>query len=426
VFLPGGTPGRLRGTIQDISQQHAAIIDRAEFEEQLRLAHKMEAVGSLASGIAHDFNNLLSVILTYVGFVVNALPAGDSRRDDLAEVQKAAERATSLTEQLLAFGRKQVLRPVPLSLNHVAAGMHQMLRRIIGEDVSMVQTLDPHLGLAMADRGQIEQILMNLVSNSRDAMPLGGCLTIETANAECQVDQVPGLKAGAYVVLSVSDNGSGMDAEVKARVFEPFFTTKVDGKGTGLGLSTAYGIMRQSGGNISIHSELGVGTTTRVYFPRTTELAPVVVEPPANPMPTAGHGTILVVEDEEGVRNSVARILSDSGYTVLTADSGVEALRKLEAQEGHIDLVLTDVVMPNMSGTILAQELARLWPRTRVLLMSGYSSEVIVHDGSVDPRLPFIGKPFDAASLTAKVCALLGAAAEATSRDEKSPTGGAR
>jgi PAS domain S-box-containing protein len=414
VYSPDGTPWRLRGTIQDVSEQRTALLDRTKLEEQLRLAQKMEAVGSLAGGIAHDFNNLLSVILSYVGFVVNALPEGDSRRDDLAEAQKAAERATSLTRQLLAFGRKQVLQPVPLNLNHVAAEMEQMLRRIIGEDVSMVQRLDPELGLAMADPGQIEQVVMNLVGNSRDAMPLGGRLTIETANADFERDDVAGLDAGPYVILSVSDNGSGMDAATQARAFEPFFTTKDPGRGTGLGLSTAYGIVKQSGGNVSVYSELGVGTTIRVYLPRTSDLAPTVAEPLASAMPAVGHETVLVVEDEEGVRNSAARILSAAGYTVLTAENGIEALRQFDVPEREIALVLTDVVMPKMSGAVLTRELARQWPRTRVLMMSGYSGDAIVHKGILDPGTQFIGKPFNATDLTRKVRTLLDAGPEAT------------
>ena len=407
VYAADGSPLRLHGTCQDVTEQRTAERRQGTLQDQLRASQKMEAVGSLAGGIAHDFNNLLSVILSYVGFVMDALPIGDSRRDDLMEVQKAAERAAGLTRQLLAFGRKQVLQPVPLNLNKVAAGMENMLRRVIGEDITLVQRLDPALGATMADPGQIEQVIMNLVVNSKDAMPNGGRLSMETANFEFYEDQVAGLKAGPYVMLAVTDTGSGMDVETKARVFEPFFTTKEVGKGTGLGLPTAYGIAKQSGGNITVYSEVGVGSTFRVYLPRNASEAEPATGKIACAENTAGSETVMVVEDEAGVRNSARRILGACGYNVLTAENGVDALEKCDAHEGEVDLVLTDVVMPKMSGAAFAVELARLRPQTRILFMSGYSGDAIVHKGILDPGTQFIGKPFSAVDLTRKVREML-------------------
>ena len=409
VYGTDGIPLRLRGTCQDMTDHRAAILLRARLEEQVRLSQKMEAVGSLAGGVAHDFNNLMSVILSYVGFVTDSLPEVDQRRDDLAEIQKAAERAAALTRQLLALGRKQVLEPVPLNMNQVALSMESMLRRIIGEDITLEHSLDPELGLAMADPGQIEQVVMNLVSNARDAMPDGGSLTIETQNIEFDDGQVAGLSAGSYVMLSVSDSGTGMDEATKARMFEPFFTTKEVGKGTGLGLPTAYGIAKQSGGNLSIYSELGVGTIVRIYLPRTYLPETPEAKQEVTPEPEPGHETILVVEDEAGVRKSIDRILSSAGYTVLTAVNGADALRVCETHVGAIALVLTDVIMPKMNGANLARELIRRWPAARVLFMSGYSGDAIVHKGILDAGTEFIGKPFKAADLTRKVRQVLDA-----------------
>jgi PAS domain S-box-containing protein len=407
LHAPDGSPLRLHGTCQDVTDQRNAEQNQGKLQDQLRASQKMEAIGSLAGGIAHDFNNLLSVILSYVGFVMDALPIGDARRNDLMEVQKAAERAAGLTRQLLAFGRKQVLQPVPLNLNKVAASMENMLHRLIGEDITLVQRLDPALGATMADPGQVEQVIMNLVVNSKDAMPNGGRLSMETANFEFYEDQVTGLKAGPYVMLAVTDTGSGMDADTKARVFEPFFTTKEVGKGTGLGLPTAYGIAKQSGGNITVYSELGVGSTFRVYLPRNaSEVAPTT-DKIVCAENTTGSETIMVVEDEAGVRNSARRILGTCGYNVLTAENGVDALEKCNAHEGDIDLVLTDVVMPKMSGAAFAVELARVRPQTRILFMSGYSGDAIVHQGILDAGTQFIGKPFSAGDLTRKVREML-------------------
>lgn len=417
VFGPDGNPVRLRGTCQDVTEQKEADRAHEKLEEQLRVAQKMEAVGSLAGGIAHDFNNLLSVILSYVGFVLDASPAPDPRHDDLMEIQKAAERAAVLTRQLLAFGRRQILQPVPMNLNDSATGVEGMLRRVIGEDIRLVQRLDPQLALVMADPGQIEQVVMNLVVNSRDAMPDGGTLTIETENVELAADQVDGLKAGPYVMFVVSDTGTGMDGPTKARLFEPFFTTKPVGKGTGLGLSTVFGIVKQSGGNVRVYSEPGMGTTFRVYLPRDMSATPAAAKAPAPTAILLGTETILVVEDEAAVRNSTSRVLTAAGYTVLTAEHGADALTQCEAHDGLIDLVLTDVVMPKLGGAPFARELAKVRPEIRILFMSGYSGDAIVHKGILDAGTQFIGKPFSASDLTHKVREVLDADRDAYPTD---------
>lgn len=423
TYSPDGSPTRLRGTCQDVSDQRDAERHQHKLEEQLRVSQKMEAVGSLAAGIAHDFNNLLSVILSYVGFVMEAVPAPDPRRDDLMEVQKAAERAALLTRQLLAFSRKQVLRPVLLNLNKVAADMQQMLRRLIKEDISLVFRPEPELGLTLADPGQIEQVIMNLVVNARDAMPGTGRLTIETANVEIDEGQATGLKEGPHVMISVADTGTGMDVRTRERVFEPFFTTKEVGKGTGLGLPTVYGIVKQTGGHIAVYSEPGVGTVFRIYLPRDTSGMPVPASaPPEKQVSVTGSETILIVEDEVAVRNGASRILGACGYTVLTATNGQEALRVCDSRAGEISLVLTDVIMPNMSGGILAQEIETRWPATRILFMSGYSGDAILGDAVPGPGAYFIGKPFNAKELALKVRSVLDAdeGASAIEHDEVS------
>ena len=321
-------------------------------------------------------------------------------------VKPAAE--TTVSEgQLLAFSRKQVLQPVALSLNQSATGVEKMLQRILGEDIELVQTLAPGLGLTLADPGQIEQVLMNLVVNARDAMPEGGKLTIETSNVEIDEEYAArdvAVNPGAYVQLAVSDTGCGMDAQTRARIFEPFFTTKEKGKGTGLGLSTVYGIVKQSGGNIWVYSELGQGTTFKICLPR--ELSATMataIKPSAVPKRATGTETILVVEDEEALRKVVLRTLGAAGYKVLTAADGDEALLKSAAHAGDIHLLLTDVVMPRMSGRVLAQELSKKRPTVRVLYMSGYTDDAIFHHGVLDAGTHFLAKPFTAAVLARKV-----------------------
>jgi CheY-like chemotaxis protein/anti-sigma regulatory factor (Ser/Thr protein kinase) len=328
-------------------------------------------------------------------------------RDDLLEVKKAGRRAAALTSQLLAFGRKQVLQAVPLDLNQVATGVEKMLRRILGEDIDFVQVLAPDLGLTLADPGQIEQVLMNLVVNARDAMPRGGKLTIETCNVEIDVEYAARHAAvvpGPYVQIAVTDSGCGMDQPTRARIFEPFFTTKEKGKGTGLGLSTVYGIVRQSGGNVWVYSEPGQGTTFKVYLPRElSATAPMTIAPTVDRAQSPATETVLVVEDEDALRKIARRALDAVGYTVLIAAGGDEALRISARHDGHIHLLVTDVVMPKMGGRALADEFSKTRPAAKVLYMSGYTDDAIVHHGVLDAGTHFLAKPFTAADLTRKV-----------------------
>ncbi|MBI5510736.1 MAG: response regulator [Deltaproteobacteria bacterium] len=393
------------GAYQDITERKQAETQRQRLEEQLRASQKMESIGSLAGGVAHDFNNLLSVILSYTGFAMGTVQDGDPLKDDLLEVKKAADRAVALTRQLLAFSRKQILQPEPLDLNQTAAGVEKMLRRILGEDIDYAQALASVLGLTLADPGQIEQVIMNLVVNARDAMPAGGKLTIETSNVEIDEEYAArhvAVKPGSYVQLVVTDTGCGMDDKTKTRLFEPFFTTK--GKGTGLGLSTVYGIVKQSGGNIWVYSELGKGTTFKIYLPRALAAAPATTVKPA-PIETPPNGTetILVVEDEEALRRVAQRSLEATGYKVLTAANGDEALLTGARHVGEIHLLLTDVVMPRMSGKTLAQELSKTRPTLKVVYMSGYTDNAIVHHGVLDAGTHFLAKPFTSTDLTRKV-----------------------
>jgi hypothetical protein len=394
--------------IRDLTARKRAEEEREKLEEQLRMAQKLEAIGSLAGGIAHDFNNLLSVILGCTELAMGRVRDNDGVRDELLEIRKAGERAAALTRQLLAFGRKQVLQPVLLNLNEVAVGVEKMLRRILGEDIDYVQVLAPDLGVVRADPGQIEQVLMNLAVNARDAMPKGGKLTIETSNVDLDEEYAArhvAVKPGPYVHFAVTDTGCGMDAATQARIFEPFFTTKEKGKGTGLGLSTVYGIVKQSGGNIWVYSEPGQGTTLRIYLPREIAAATKLTGSRLKALsarPT-GTETILVVEDEKAVCEIAERILSMSGYTVLTAVTADAALRSCRTHEGTIHLLLTDVVMPQMGGKVLAERVALARPGIKVLYMSGYTDDAIVHHGTLDPGTYFISKPFSAADLTRKV-----------------------
>ncbi len=382
------------------------ITEQKRTEEQLQAALKMEAVGSLAGGIAHDFNNLLSVILNSATFVLEGLREGDPLREDVLEIQKAGKRAAALTRQLLAFSRRQVLEPRVLDPNETLAAMDSMLRRMVGEDVRFNQILAPDLGRVKVDPGQLEQVVMNLVSNSRDAMPEGGKLTIETANAELDEAYAQGhvtVKPGSYVRLAVSDTGCGMDEATRRRVFEPFFTTKEMGKGTGLGLSTVYGIVKQSGGYIWAYGEPGKGSTFKVYLPRVMEELEAREEAVKPGEPPRGTETVLVVEDEEVVRTVVARMLRAAGYHVLTASNGGEGLLICEEHQEEIHLLITDVVMPRMSGSQLAERLQRLRPGLPVLYMSGYTDNSIVHHGVLDLGPSFIGKPFSGLDLRKKV-----------------------
>ena len=396
----------------DITDRKRTEVEREKLEEQLRVSQKMEAIGSLAGGIAHDFNNLLSVIQGYTDLVMEGLREGDPLKIDLKEVQNATGRAVSLTRQLLAFSRKQVLQPVPLSLNDIAECIEKMLRRVLGEDIDLIQILDPDLHLILADPGQMEQVLMNLVVNARDAMPGGGKLTIETSNVDIDekyVLQHVVMDPGQYIMLAITDTGCGMDKRTLEKIFEPFFTTKEKGKGTGLGLSMVYGIIRQSGGHVLVYSESGQGTTFKIYLPREMSTETKTTIQPTKTVISTGVETILVVEDEQAVRILTRRILEKAGYKVLTASNGEEALLLCEALKDRIHLVLTDVVMPQMSGRMLIDHLMELRPGIKVLYMSGFTDHAIQHHGALDPGINFIGKPFTPADLTHRIRELLDA-----------------
>ncbi len=391
----------------------AEIAERKETEEalraseqQLRQSQKLEAVGQLAGGIAHDFNNLLTVINGNSHLLLRGL-SEETHRDRVEEIKRAGERAAQLTRQLLAFSRKQVLQPTLLDLNSVVPDMDKLLRRLIGADIDLRTVLDAELRRVKADPGQIEQVLMNLAINARDAMPRGGKLTIQTANVRLDEHYARGhvaVEPGPYVMLAVSDTGHGMDAETQAHIFEPFFTTKEKGKGTGLGLSTVYGIVKQSGGNVWVYSEVGRGTTFKIYLPSVEEIAEQRAPESASPTLTSkGMETVLLVEDEETVRNLARDILGINGYRVLTAGSGGAAMRLCEQHAGPIHLLLTDVVMPQMSGRELAERAAAIRPAMKVLYMSGYTDDSIVHHGVLDEGVAFLEKPFTPDALARKV-----------------------
>jgi PAS domain S-box-containing protein len=402
----GGQPARLTA-LRDVSQRRA-------LEAQLRQAQKMEAVGRLAGGVAHDFNNLLTVITSYSQLLMEDMGTADPRRADLAEIQKAAGGAATLTRQLLAFSRQQVLEPKVIDLDEVVAGAGKMLKRLIGEDVELVTVLAPDLGMVKADPGQIEQVIMNLAVNARDAMPDGGKLTIETTNVvlgeEYTREHLP-VPAGSYALLSVSDTGTGMDEATKARLFEPFFTTKDQGKGTGLGLATVYGIVKQSGGFIWVYSELGQGTTFKVYLPRVDEAVSESAAP-APPQSLHGSETVLIAEDAAPVRSVAREVLRRHGYRVLAAADGPSALELAAAHPGPIDLLITDVIMPEMSGRQLADRLRDLRTTLRVLFVSGYTDDAIVRHGILEPGIAFLQKPFSPESLARKVREVLDAATQ--------------
>jgi two-component system cell cycle sensor histidine kinase/response regulator CckA len=382
------------------------VTESRALEQQLRQAQKMEAVGRLAGGIAHDFNNLLTAILGYSDLLLIHMTEDDPKRESLLEIRKSGERAAALTRQLLAFSRKQVLRPQVLDLNAVISEMEKILRRVIGEDLSLRTRLAEDLGTVKADPGQIEQVILNLAINSRDAMPTGGKLTIETANVDLDDAYVMAhavVRPGRYVMIAVSDTGIGMDAETKSHLFEPFFTTKTPGKGTGLGLATAYGIVKQSDGYIWVYSEPGQGTTFKIYLPRVEEIVEPKPASPSTSLLPAGSETILLVEDEEGVRRLVRTILGAQGYTVLEATDGAAALGLLERHDGPIHLVLTDVVMPGLSGPELSCRVADIRPAARVLFMSGYTEDAMIRHGVLAKGTILLEKPFTPSSLLRKV-----------------------
>ena len=392
-------------SVRALVLNYREITERRRLEAQLRQAQKMEAVGRLAGGVAHDFNNVLTAIFGYADLINEELPEGHHARQDLGEIRKAAQRASTLTRQLLAFSRQQVLQPVVLSLNDLVQDIENMLVRLIGEDVQLRLGLSPHAGNVRADAGQIQQVLMNLVVNARDAMPAGGKLLIETAGTELTEQYAEShqpVLPGAYVMLAVSDTGVGMDAETKARIFEPFFTTKEKGRGTGLGLSTVYGIVKQSGGYVWVYSEPGRGTTFKLYFPRVD--APAETPAPTREAATlAGTETILLAEDDDMLRPLAKGLLEKLGYTVLDAENAERALGAAGAHAGPIQLLVADVVMPGASGRELARRLAQSRPDTRVLYVSGYTDDAIVHHGMLEPGLNFLQKPFTPAALARKV-----------------------
>jgi signal transduction histidine kinase/CheY-like chemotaxis protein len=377
-----------------------------EKEEQLRQSQKMEAIGKLAGGVAHDFNNLLTAITGYSDLSLRRLEAGHPLRRNLEEIKKAGERAATLTRQLLAFSRKQMLQPKVLDLNAVIVDMFKLLQRLIGEDIDLLSSLNPSLGQVKADPGQLQQVLMNLCVNARDAMPQGGKLTIKTSNIYVDGEYAKrhvSVQPGEYVLLSISDTGCGMDARTQERVFEPFFTTKEQGKGTGLGLSTVYGIVKQSGGNIWVYSEVERGTSFKIYLPRFDKPIETVVEKRTEEVSSRGSETVLLVEDEEMVRNMTSEALRESGYRVLEARDTNHALTLCQNFEEEIHLMLSDVVMPVMSGRVLAEAVAPLRPGMRVLYMSGYTDDHIVHHGVLEEGMNFIEKPFTADLLAKKV-----------------------
>jgi PAS domain S-box-containing protein len=394
----------------DITERKEAEAARAHLESQLLQSQKLESIGRLAGGVAHDFNNHLTVINGYCDLMVSSLAADDPNREILTDVRRAGERAATLTRQLLAFGRKQFLSPRPVSLNRIVSSMETMLRRLVPENIAVATELAHELGAAMADTGQIEQVLMNLVVNARDAMPEGGTIRIETANVDLESATGEGdreIGPGAYVTLAVSDTGIGMDERTRALIFEPFFTTKKPGEGTGLGLATVYGIVSQSGGAITVRSHPGEGSTFTVYLRRSGAEAIEVAAAPALEGSRPGQGTILLVEDQEIVRDLVSRVLRSSGYSVVQAGDGTQALAMADSQVRSIDLLITDMVMPGMSGKELAARLAARREGLRVLFISGYAPDRIPDVDIPDSGMEFLQKPFSPAQITAKVGEIL-------------------
>jgi signal transduction histidine kinase/ActR/RegA family two-component response regulator len=389
-----------------LHESRRAYDELAQAQGQLEQAQKMDAIGRLAGGVAHDFNNLLTVILGRTDIILRHLKAEDPIRRGIELIQRTAGRAAELTKQLLAFSRKQVLEAVILDLGAVTTDMREMLARLIGEDIALVTNSAPGLGHVKADRGQIEQVVMNLAINARDAMPKGGHLIVETENVELDAEYVRrhmGARPGPHVMLAVSDSGVGIPREHQRHIFEPFFTTKNQGKGTGLGLATVYGIVKQSGGYIEVDSEPGRGTTFRIYLPRVDALAPAPDRAARPAAPAGGTETILLVEDEEGVRELARDILRAGGYTVIEARNGPEALLLCEHHQGPIDLLLTDVVMPRMSGRELAERMGPLRPDLSVLYMSGYTDDAVIRHGVLGADTAFLQKPFTPAALVQRV-----------------------
>jgi len=406
---------RLGVTVSREMSQAEGRRERSRLEQQFRQAQKMEAVGRLAGGVAHDFNNLLTVITGYAELLLAGPNLQAAQRTALDEIQRAAERGGALTHQLLAFSRRQPFTPSTVQLNALLVHMEKMLSRLIGEDVDLITVAAAEPATILTDPGQLEQVVMNVVVNARDAMPGGGKLIIETANAE--VDQTYAgpnvdLKAGSYVVLAISDTGMGMDSETVTHLFEPFFTTKAPGKGTGLGLATAYGIVKQSGGAISVYSEPGRGTTVKIYLPSAVaKPVEVAAQEPASAL--RGSETILVLEDEARVRRLICEVLAGRGYRVLEAVRGEEAIRMAAEHRGRVHLLLADVVLPEMSGPQALEQIRLRQPNMKVLFMSGYTDEAMAHHGILDSGAPFLQKPFLPETLARKVREVLASSASA-------------
>jgi len=398
-----GDSGNLVGVVEIAHD----ITDKSQLEAQLQQAQKMEAIGRLAGGVAHDFNNLLTTIIGYADLMLMGLAEDDPFRENLEQIKGGGKRSASLTRQLLAFSRKQILQPVVLDLNELIKGFVKMLERLIGEDVELETALVSGLRRVEADPGQMEQVIMNLVINARDAMPGGGKVIIETANADLDEDYAKAhdvsLQPGPYVMLAVSDTGTGMDEETRSLIFEPFFTTKEVGKGTGLGLSTVYGIVKQSGGYIWVYSKPGQGTTFKIYLPEVEGETVQRKKEQTSTDDLTGSETILIVEDNDMLRNLAREILQLQGYRILEAENGIEALRIGEEHGGKIHLMITDVVMPKMGGKEVADRLQPLHPQMKVIYMSGYTDNSIAHHGILAPELNFLEKPFSPEILARKV-----------------------
>ncbi|MBW2733252.1 MAG: response regulator [Deltaproteobacteria bacterium] len=401
IAAPIVVGGEVTGTVVSCRD----VTDQIRLEEECRQAQKMESIGQLAGGVAHDFNNLLTIINSYASMALGGLSEADPLTMNFEQILDAGQRAATLTRQLLAFSRKQLMQPQILDINTTVTNLEKMLRRVIGENIECSTMLAEDLGRVRADPGQVEQMLMNLAVNAKDAMPRGGQLRIHTANIDLDEEFVSThseMSAGPYVMLTVADNGAGMNAATKERIFEPFYTTKELGQGTGLGLSTVYGIVKQSSGEICVHSELGQGTTFKVYLPRleTDEKAP---RRETNASSLHGTERVLVVEDEEAVRIIASRILMSAGYQVTAAADGLEALTECEQHGGEFSLVLTDVVMPKMGGEELARQLLETYPHLQVVFMSGYTNNTVAHDGILNKGTHFIAKPFTASKLLTKI-----------------------
>jgi len=412
---PDGSIEYYEGVVEDITEQR-------RLEEQLRQAQKMEVIGRLAGGVAHDFNNILTVILGHSDLLLKAMAVREPLRQHVEELRAAGQRAAALTRQLLAFSRKQTLQPQVLNLNDLIANLSKMLRRLIGEDILLTTTFDPALGQVKVDPGQIEQVITNLAVNARDAMPEGGTLTLQTANAELDAayaSQHLEVTPGRYVLLSVTDTGTGMSEEVQAHLFEPFFTTKGVGKGTGLGLATVFGIVKQSGGHITVHSELGHGTTFNIYLPRTEEAAAAEAVPAQAPVELPrGTETILLVEDERQVRHLAQAALERCGYSVLAAANGTEALQLAREHKGKLDLLVTDLIMPGINGHMLARSLQSRHPGLKFLFMSGYTDASLLPREFLAEGAAFLQKPFLMELLVRKVRAALDASPASPARPE--------